>query len=54
MKKMNDSIVIPEDKPLAYATVERTEAGFYKITYYNFNANDLILEMNSVLWMGDK
>ena len=33
MKKMNDSIAIPEDKPLAYATVERTEAGFYKITF---------------------
>ena len=33
MKKMNDSIKIPEDKPLAYATVERTESGFYKITF---------------------
>ena len=33
MKKFNDSIATPEDKPLYYATVERTEAGFYKITF---------------------
>lgn len=33
MKKMNDSIENPDNKPLQYATVERTKAGFYKITF---------------------
>ena len=47
MKKMNDSIAIPEDKPLAYATVERTEAGFYKITFDDFKWYDTYAQVEN-------
>lgn len=52
MKKMNDSIDIPDDKPLAYATVERTESGFYKITFDDlkwYDAYDQVKNFNKVL-----
>ena len=40
MKKFNDLVTRSEDKPLYYATVERTEAGFYKITFDDLTRYD--------------
>lgn len=33
LKKMDDSIHNPSDKPLAYSEIKRTPSGFYKITF---------------------
>lgn len=33
LKRLNDSIVVEDDKPLRRATVQKTASGFYKISF---------------------
>lgn len=52
MKKMNDSIENPDNKPLAHATVERTKEGFYKISFDDikwYDSYEQVKNFNRVL-----
>lgn len=52
MRKFNDSIERWDDKPLAYATVQRTEKGNYKITYEDlkwYDSYEQVINFNKVL-----
>lgn len=52
MKRFNDKITEPEDKPLAYSEVNKTSSGFYKIEYHDIKWYDSfkqIQNFNAVL-----
>lgn len=36
LKELNDNIKEEENRPLKYATIEKTKSDFYKISFYSF------------------
>ena len=57
MKKFNDSIENRDDQPLDYAEVNKTESGFYKITFCDvkwYDSYASVQNFNQVLDMYDE